>query len=276
VVAPPWSPDSMKSIVRWRGVKSPKTGWAWESIRPGRRVRSPRSTTSAPGGTVRSGPTAWIRFPWNDASGDKFIQANELDQTRILAYGGNYDPDNPTKLETTGSVDPDIKNDRTREFIVGVDHEVVSGVAVGFSYIWRKYDRFAWNDRRDFTSADYVARSYTPPASLCPAGARCERAPAPAGVAAGRDAAASGVVRSSAPGGSQHEPAPRRDPRGRGGPLRRRARGRAPPRNEVGIRCHRRIKGIADAIAKESTDIFRLLDEAQGGTAEIKHLKVAG
>jgi len=25
----------MKSMVRWRGVKSPKTGWQWESIRPG-------------------------------------------------------------------------------------------------------------------------------------------------------------------------------------------------------------------------------------------------
>src|SRR3989338_4675109 len=35
VVSPPWSPDSMKSSVRWRGVKSPKTGWQWESINPG-------------------------------------------------------------------------------------------------------------------------------------------------------------------------------------------------------------------------------------------------
>jgi len=35
------------------------------------------------------------------------------------------------------------------------------------------------------------------------------------------------------------------------------------------------LDGIAGAIAKEATDIFRLLDEAQGGTAEIKHLKVA-
>ena len=54
-----------------------------------------------------------------------------------------------------------------------MDHELRPGFAVSASYIWRKYDRFAWNDRRDFTSADYVARSYTPPASLCPAGARC-------------------------------------------------------------------------------------------------------
>jgi creatinine amidohydrolase len=36
------------------------------------------------------------------------------------------------------------------------------------------------------------------------------------------------------------------------------------------------LNDIADSIAKEATDIFRMLDEAQGGTAEIKHLKLAG
>jgi creatinine amidohydrolase len=35
------------------------------------------------------------------------------------------------------------------------------------------------------------------------------------------------------------------------------------------------LRDIADAIAMEATGIFRLLDEAQGGTAEIKQLKVA-
>ena len=35
------------------------------------------------------------------------------------------------------------------------------------------------------------------------------------------------------------------------------------------------LNDIADAIAKEAAEIFRLLDEAQGGTAEIKQLKKA-
>src|SRR5438445_667791 len=35
VVTPPFMPESMKSIVRWRGVKSPKTGWTCESMSPG-------------------------------------------------------------------------------------------------------------------------------------------------------------------------------------------------------------------------------------------------
>ena len=37
----------------------------------------------------------------------------------------------------------------------------------------------------------------------------------------------------------------------------------------------RMLNDIADAIAREATEIFHMLDEAQGGTAEIKHLKVA-
>ena len=36
------------------------------------------------------------------------------------------------------------------------------------------------------------------------------------------------------------------------------------------------LNDIADAIAREATEIFVMLDAAQGGTAEIKHLKVAG
>jgi creatinine amidohydrolase len=38
----------------------------------------------------------------------------------------------------------------------------------------------------------------------------------------------------------------------------------------------RMLEGIADAIAKEATEIFRQLDEVQGGTAEIKHLRKTG
>ena len=38
----------------------------------------------------------------------------------------------------------------------------------------------------------------------------------------------------------------------------------------------RMLNDIADAIAKECGELFAMLDEAQGGTAEIKHLKIAG
>ena len=117
---------------------------------------------------------ASIRFPWSDANGDRIVQAGELDYTRILTFGGNYNPDNPSQLTTVGTVDPDVKNDRTQEIVVGIDHELFGGFAVGASYIWRKYDQFQWNDTLNFSSANYLPVSYTPPASACPQpGARC-------------------------------------------------------------------------------------------------------
>ncbi|HXF67508.1 MAG TPA: creatininase family protein [Burkholderiales bacterium] len=48
------------------------------------------------------------------------------------------------------------------------------------------------------------------------------------------------------------------------------------PEHATVEKAQRMIEGVADAIAAEAAEIFRLLDEAQGGTAEIKHLKVAG
>jgi hypothetical protein len=119
---------------------------------------------------------ASIRFPWTD-TGDGFVQPNELTLGRasVLAFSGNYNPDNPGALTTTGTVDPNLKNNRTREFIVGIDHELVPNVGIGANYIWRKYDRFAWDDTLNFGSEHYVARTFTPLASACPAAqdARC-------------------------------------------------------------------------------------------------------
>ena len=117
---------------------------------------------------------ASIRFPWADLNGDSLVQVGELTQGRanVLSFSGNYNPDNPAFLGTSGSVDSGVKNDRTREFIIGIDHEVFRNFAIGGSYIWRKYDQFRWNDTLNLSSADYVAKQFTP--TGCIAGARCE------------------------------------------------------------------------------------------------------
>src|SRR6185295_967906 len=55
VVMPPLRPESMKSIVRCRGVKSPKTGWQYESMRPGTTVL-PRGSITVSASTLRTCP----------------------------------------------------------------------------------------------------------------------------------------------------------------------------------------------------------------------------
>ena len=70
-------------------------------------------------------------------------------------------------------VDPNVKNDRTREFIVGFDRQLDSQMAVGGSYIWRKYDRSSGTIATTSTSANYAPSTY-PATDLPGAGARCE------------------------------------------------------------------------------------------------------
>ena len=48
------------------------------------------------------------------------------------------------------------------------------------------------------------------------------------------------------------------------------------PQHATEEKGRRMLDGIADAIAREASEIFEQLDQVQGGTAEIKHLKRAG
>ncbi len=114
----------------------------------------------------------FVRYPWTDTNGDRFVQPGEVNTSvPFLSKSTAYDPANPTSTTSPTSVDPNLQNDRTREFIVGFDRQVGAQMAVGASYIWRNYDRFVWNDRDNFTSANYRAVQFTP---TCTAGARCD------------------------------------------------------------------------------------------------------
>ena len=115
----------------------------------------------------------FVRYPWTDTNGDKFVQPNEVNTSvPFLSKSNAYDPANPTNALAPAVIDADIKNDRTREFIVGFDRQLGSQMAFGASYIWRKYDQFDWTDRLNWDSTNYRSVAFTP--TGCPAGARCE------------------------------------------------------------------------------------------------------
>ncbi|HYT69550.1 MAG TPA: carboxypeptidase regulatory-like domain-containing protein [Vicinamibacterales bacterium] len=124
------------------------------------------------------------RYRWVDLDHDKFVDANEIVNSAgapaavtdtLITPTGNWSPLNPTAVTTANTVDPNLKNDRTREFIVGLDREVGKGFAAGVSYIWRKYDQFQWTPANGIATdgSSYTETTYTPPAADCPAGARC-------------------------------------------------------------------------------------------------------
>jgi Carboxypeptidase regulatory-like domain len=77
---------------------------------------------------------------WTDANNDGVIQANELtgvptsSSARFNTTTGVFAP-------AGNSVDPDTQIARTREAVVGVQHELIRNLAIGVDYIYRKYDR---------------------------------------------------------------------------------------------------------------------------------------
>jgi len=159
---------------------SPRVGATYDLQGDGRTVVSSSYATyfgqMSPGqlsNQLAATGAVFVRYPWTDVNGDEFVQPSEVNTSvPFLNKSNAYDPANPTNAFAPAVIDPNIKNDRTREFIVGFDRQMGSQMTFGASYIWRKYDQFTWTDRLNWDSSNYRAVTFTP--TTCPAGARCE------------------------------------------------------------------------------------------------------
>ncbi len=129
------------------------------------------------------------RYAWVDANHDTVVQPSEIYDSKgvlllsggnpanFLLESGNWNPANPGSPTTLNTVDPNLKNDRTDEFIVGFDREVGSGFAVGGNYIWRRYANCfsnacpGWAPLNGVATdgSSYAPVQFTAPASTCPA-----------------------------------------------------------------------------------------------------------
>ena len=124
-----------------------------------------------------------VRYQWLDANHDGVAQAGELydkngvalvnggNPALFLNQTGNWNPANPGSPTTSNTVDPNLKNDTTAEVIIGVDHQIGAGFAVGGNYIWRRYANFNWTPTNGvpIDGTGYSAVQFTPAASACPA-----------------------------------------------------------------------------------------------------------
>ena len=102
-----------------------------------------------------------IRYPWSDSNGDRFVQRDELDLTRLLNFSANYNPANPSNVRSANSVDPDLKNDLVNEIIAGVDHELMPNFGVGIAYIHRRIGRFTFNVPTGLSPEQFQAVPFT-------------------------------------------------------------------------------------------------------------------
>ena len=77
---------------------------------------------------------------WTDANMDGIVQGNELTGTPTSS-SARFNTTTGVLEPAGNSIDPDVQIARTREAVVGVQHELVPNLAVGVDYIYRKYDR---------------------------------------------------------------------------------------------------------------------------------------
>jgi hypothetical protein len=144
---------------------------------------------------------SYLAYGWNDTNHDGFVQPNEVDLNNLLYYYA-IDPAHPANVEaSTNKIDKNIKPKHDDEFIVGLDHELVPGFAVGLAFTyriandWRANYRLAascgtadlvdtsscplipgsaytQNDPKTVTAGGqtYTAYTYSPPADLVAAG----------------------------------------------------------------------------------------------------------
>ncbi|CAN5835036.1 hypothetical protein BH18ACI5_BH18ACI5_04960 [soil metagenome] len=77
---------------------------------------------------------------WTDANRDGLVQVNELIGTPT-ASSSRFDLNTGIFNPAGNIVDENAKIGRTREAIVGIQHELIKNLAVGVDYIYRKYDR---------------------------------------------------------------------------------------------------------------------------------------
>ena len=122
-------------------------------------VLRPDGPRPARGQPARIGQVS-IRYPWADLNGDTFVQAGELNLTNFatsyLTKSASFDPANPTSFLSPGAVDPNIKNDRTREVRRRLQQELMRNLAVEVNYVWRKYDQFTWTDCTNWDTSNFV------------------------------------------------------------------------------------------------------------------------
>jgi hypothetical protein len=124
--------------------------------------------------TLGGNPASGIELnaPWNDLNGDQFVQYNEVDWANLTVEDGNFDLSTglPAQVVSQNQVDANIRNDRTKEAIGTISHELFANFGVDVSYIWRRDDRGTWSHRIGETRDMWVQREWptptTPPAAI--------------------------------------------------------------------------------------------------------------
>ncbi|HKF42257.1 MAG TPA: TonB-dependent receptor [Thermoanaerobaculia bacterium] len=96
---------------------------------------------------------AYAYYPWIDANKNNLIDPGELNTSGAAVRTVNFNPANPTSPVSVNNINPDIKSQKTDEFVIGVGHELFPNFAVDAAYTYRHAKDFYFSYRSDASGA---------------------------------------------------------------------------------------------------------------------------
>ena len=95
--------------------------------------------TSIVGYMNPSANAGFADYRWVDANHDHFAQPSEvLIGEGPIAFGGGFDPANPTSVESADQIDRNLKPSVTTSFVAGVDRELIPDLALQVNYSYTR------------------------------------------------------------------------------------------------------------------------------------------
>ncbi len=127
------------------------------------------------------GSSAGAYYPWNDTNRNGIVDVGEACITCPLLYNYGYNPASPGDTGTPSNlVNPNLNPGKTNEFLVGVDKEILPGLAAGITYTYRKYTLPIYTLPYDVATGTILNRAdYTQYGVLTPGSPLCN-GPCPA------------------------------------------------------------------------------------------------
>jgi hypothetical protein len=158
--------DGYDAPFTWKNV-SPRAGMTYALDEASRSIL--RLSYSRFAGQIQTGfagwanpssQTGWAEYPWVDLNGDNLAQPNEVNTSvSPLAFGGGFNPANPTAVSSANRFDPDFEAPITTSFIAGVDRELRPNLAVSLNYTYGSTSNWRATPWFGVTRDDYVLAS---------------------------------------------------------------------------------------------------------------------
>ena len=85
-----------------------------------------------------------VDLEWTDLNGDRTIQRNELGSD--ILFSSNYDPANPSSVNSPNQVASDLSAPHTDELIVGFEQELAPELAFSVNFIYKSFGNLLQDD----------------------------------------------------------------------------------------------------------------------------------